>query len=104
MYNEKELWGYLVKKRLARTSLRALAKEFGAPITHADIYRCLDGKFPRSPAKRFALKLPALAPAPVCPKCGIVHVTKRCPAHRNPSPNWHYLFGMTNEELERRLQ
>ncbi len=33
---------------------------------------------PRDPHIRAALNLPALAPAPVCPRCGMVHVAKRC--------------------------
>ena len=39
---------------------------------------------PKSPAIRAALGLPILAPAPVCPSCGVVHVAARCPAKRKP--------------------
>lgn len=47
---------------------------------------------PKRPDIRAALGLPCYAPAPVCVKCGIVHVTKRCTAKRNtsaaPRRNW----------------
>ena len=35
---------------------------------------------PRKTQVLKALGLPALAPAPVCAHCGIVHLAKRCPA------------------------
>lgn len=35
---------------------------------------------PKRPEWRRILGLPSFAPAPVCPKCGVVHVTKRCTA------------------------
>ena len=37
---------------------------------------------PHKPAVLKALGLPALAAAPVCPKCGIVPLAKRCPTCR----------------------
>lgn len=33
---------------------------------------------------RVPLGLPATAPAPICPECGIVHVSKRCPRATSP--------------------
>ena len=50
------------------------------------------------------LRLVYMVSVPVCPDCGIAHVSKRCPARRKPPINWRHLFGMSNEELERRLQ
>ena len=58
MYTEKELSTYLTEKRLKETSLRALADQFGDPITYADIHHALHGKFPKSTKKRAALGLP----------------------------------------------
>lgn len=42
-------------------------------------------------------------PAPICRKCGGVHVTKYCTANRKPWRDWHYHFGMTDDLLEKRL-
>ena len=59
-------------------SLRGVAREFGPPVNHADIQRILRGIEPRDPHKRLRLGLPALGSAPVCAKCGELHVTRRC--------------------------
>ena len=40
---------------------------------------------PHKPEIIKSLGLPITAPAPVCPKCGGVHVTKRCTANK-PAP------------------
>ena len=37
---------------------------------------------PKNPKVRVQLGLSAQALAPVCPTCGVVHVTKRCPTKR----------------------
>jgi hypothetical protein len=44
------------------------------------------GREPKCAKVRKILGLPILAPAPVCPTCGIPH-TKRCPV-RKPVPAW----------------
>jgi hypothetical protein len=82
-------------------SLRAVAREFGNPITHSDIQRILQGKEPRDPRKRKALNLSSLVPAPACPHCGIVHISKRCPSQRKQSRD---LFSMSVAELRWRLE
>lgn len=61
-----------------KKSLRELAQRFG--VSHGVIQRVLLGLEPQSPRIRAALNLSALAPAPVCAKCGRVHVAKRCTA------------------------
>lgn len=53
---------------------------------------------------RAKLGLPTMAPAPVCPKCGEVHTTRRCTKGRKPRLNWRWRFGMSEEELEERLK
>ncbi len=76
--SEEKVLQYLIRQKLAGNSLRAIARTYGQKITHGDIARALKGQFPKSPCKRLAFGLPALAPAPVCVKCGEVHTTKRC--------------------------
>ena len=44
------------------------------------------GYEPRKPETRRKLGLPIYMPAPVCPKCGGVHVTKRCTAKPPDAP------------------
>jgi hypothetical protein len=60
--------------------LREIAAMFG--VTHGVIARALAGQEPRDAAIRGLLGLPAMAPAPVCPVHGVVHVTRRCPVER----------------------
>ena len=56
---------------------RVVAAQFG--LTPAMAWRIVNQEYePKEPHIRARLELPALAPAPVCPKCGDVHVTKRC--------------------------
>jgi len=55
------------------------------------------GKVPNKWRERFGL--PALAPAPVCPVHGVVHLARRCPVLRKPRQAW-----MTAEEVEERLE
>jgi len=64
-------------------------------ISRGLAYRiAVEGYEPKDPHIRAALELPVLVPAPVCPKCGEVHVTKKCtknkPAKRRPriDPAW----------------
>lgn len=87
-----------------RHNWQKVGDEFG--ITKGMAYQiAVYGHEPKDPHIRLRLKLPALVPAPVCPKCCVVHVTKRCTAQKSkPLINWRYLFGMTGDELERRLK
>ena len=64
-------------------SFHGLAKKYG--VSHAVIQRIMLGQEPRRPDIRAALGLPALRLAPVCPRCGQVHVTRRC-LSRKPAP------------------
>ncbi len=65
-------------------SLRAVARVYGPPITHADIQRILKGLELHDPEKLLALGMPETKPAPVCRHCGEVHVSSRCPHRRRP--------------------
>jgi len=42
---------------------------------------------------RERLGLPPLALAPVCPKHGVVHTSKRCPAEAKQKPRWVRVMG-----------
>lgn len=60
---------------------RGVGKRWG--VDHAVVYRiATQGYEPRSPKIRKQLGLAIMQPAPVCLKCGVVHVTKRCPSTR----------------------
>ena len=61
----------------------AVGAEIG--ITGGMAYRVAVQDYePQKSSIRAALGLPVLAPAHVCPACGVVHVAKRCPATRKP--------------------
>lgn len=65
---------------------RAVAAQYN--VSAAMIYRIANSSYePKAAWARYHLGLPALAPAPVCPKCGQVHVTKRC-TRRKPPKRW----------------
>jgi len=58
---------------------RAVGREFG--ISGGMAFRMAVQKYePKEAAIRVRLGLPAMAPAPVCMSCGLVHVSKRCTA------------------------
>jgi len=60
-----------------RHNWRAVAAQYG--VSSGMAYRIAVNDYePREAHIRHKLGLPALAPAPVCAKCGEVHVTKRC--------------------------
>lgn len=55
----------------------AVADHFG--LTKPLVWRVANKHYePKNPTIRHRLGLPALASAPVCAKCGELHVTKRC--------------------------
>lgn len=79
---------------------RTVGAEMG--ISGGMAYRIgVDGYEPKEPAIRVKLGLPGMAPAPVCLRCGVVHVTKRCCASR--ARRGKDLFEMGTEELAWRL-
>ena len=83
------------------TTYDAIADLYGLPITRVIIWRLVND-FDYEPQRtdiRLALGLPALAPAPVCPVHGIVHVAHRCPTQRKPRQAW-----MSEEEVDQRLE
>jgi hypothetical protein len=59
---------------------RAVGAELG--ITCGMAYRVAHGYEPKEARIRYRLGLPALAPAPVCRRCGEVHTTQRCTKNR----------------------
>jgi hypothetical protein len=46
------------------------------------------GYEPKNPHLRNQLGLPSLILAPACPKCGVVHVTRRCTGHGAATKHW----------------
>lgn len=77
---------------------RRAAAEFGInPGTAWDICH---GYEPKSPSLRRKLGLPALGFAPVCIKCGGIHVMTRCPNTRQSRD----LYAMPPGELRWRLE
>jgi len=57
---------------------RLVAKEFG--ISKAMAWRIANTDYdPKDAHIRARLGLPAMRPAPVCPRCGRVHVRRSCP-------------------------
>lgn len=74
---------YLNATKSLRAIARILNERAGSgkrTITHRTVQRILSGQEPREPNLRDALGLPCYAPAPICSKCGTVHVTKKCTA------------------------
>jgi hypothetical protein len=55
---------------------------------------------PKKPYIRHRLGLPALVPAPVCLKCGQVHITKRCTLNHS----YRSLFAMPAQLLRRAME
>jgi hypothetical protein len=55
---------------------------------------------PKDPHKRVLLRLPALESAPVCIRCGVVHLRKTCPRLRV----YHGLFDMPIRVLKWKLE
>jgi hypothetical protein len=65
LYTEQQVSAAIRAKKDAGMSLRAIASEYGLFVSHADIERALQGRFPHNQDKRAALKL-----APICTSCG----------------------------------
>jgi hypothetical protein len=65
---------------------REVGKAYG--VSGAMAYRIANSDYePKDPHARFLLGLPVFAQAPVCSKCGEVHVAKRC-TRRKPPERW----------------
>lgn len=67
----------LWERRRTLGNWEAVASEIGVSL--GTTVRVANGYEPKQPAIREALGLPVTAPAPVCPKCGVVHIRKTCP-------------------------
>jgi hypothetical protein len=59
---------------------RRVGELFG--VTGGMAYRIAKGYEPKDPHIRYILRLPAMVPAPVCPKCGEIHLKMRCDKQR----------------------
>jgi hypothetical protein len=94
----EKLQNNFIKLRKAGYSLRQLARPYPG-ITFGDVSRIIRGIEPKSPAKRVALGLPRLGSAPMCPRCGVVHVG-RCTAGRHVEKS---LFDQPVKELRWRF-
>ena len=79
---------------------RAVGKDMG--ITSGMAFRvAVNGYEPHDPHIRSILNLPVLLPAPVCLKCGEVHVTKKCMKGVKPEPKskWVRVLGHAGWEI-----
>lgn len=63
-----------------------------------------DGYEPKDPHIRVRLGLPALAPAPVCGRCGEVHVAKRCTRRGFAVRPYRSLWDWPVDELKRAME
>ena len=76
---------------------RKVGDEFG--ISEGMAWRIVnEGYEPKEVEIRMVLGLPALAMAPVCPYCGVVHVSKRCPSKMRRR-RYRKLSDMSDEEI-----
>ena len=83
-----------------RHNWRDTGAEFG--VTGGMVYRIAMSDYePKRAHIRAALGLPVYIPAPACPHCGIVHISKRCPSQRKQPRD---LFSMSVAELRWRLE
>ena len=72
--NRKRIWSDYARLM----TWRAVGAEYG--VSAGAVYRlAVSNKEPHDNAIRAAIGLPITAPAPVCGKCGVVHLAKRCP-------------------------
>ena len=77
----------LISQYACNGTWRKVAKVYGNKVPAGTLCAIAKGREPKKPAHRAALGLPALAPAPVCQKCGVVHTAKRCTANSDkPRP------------------
>lgn len=80
-----------IRVQIEYTNLERLAERYAAGMTWkalgagigvsaATVRRAVAlGEYPHDNSLRSALGLPVTAPAPVCVKCGVVHLRKTCP-------------------------
>ncbi len=79
---------------------RAVGEAFG--ISGGMAFRIVnEGYEPKDPHIRVKLGLPAMAPAPVCPTCGVVHVSRVCPVQRAAAKRYGQLFDYPVKTLRR---
>jgi len=75
---------------------RKVAKKYD--LTPAMAWRiAVQGYEPKNAQIRLKLGLPSMAPAPVCPYCGVVHVKKHCDRQPVKHRDW---YAVDPEELK----
>ena len=98
MYTEAQVFFDTHAKHNSGISLRDIAADYPG-VTFGDVSRILKGQFPVSKCKREALRLAPLVPTEVCPKHGVVHVS-RCPGETKQKPRWVRVLGHAGGEWE----
>ena len=95
-----------VRRRLEKAykrlgTWRAVGREFG--LSSGMAFRIARREYePKDVHIRAQLGLAAMAPAPVCPKCGVVHVSRRCTAR--PAMWMRRVWETPTSELRWRLE
>ena len=101
------------KKAQIRRDLFLLRKEYGSwgavgkrlKLPGGSLSAIANGTFEptgeRNPKLIHELGWPTLKPAPACPKCGEVHVTKRCTKRKTRHRD---LYAMDEEDLRRAIE
>lgn len=92
---------YLRKIKGTGKTLRDIADEYRY-LTYGDVARALAGIMPAGNEKREDLGLAPLGLAPVCPVCGIVHVSSRCPRKRSFRDLWETPIQVLKWQFENR--
>ena len=86
----------------ALKSWRKVAEPLGISAPMARLIA--DGRAPGEKV-RHVLRMAETAPAPVCRKCGNVHVTKTCTANRKPPTRWaDYPLHLLRAAIENRKE
>ena len=63
----------------------ALNRKYGLSLGVGTVWHLAHGRDPHKPAILRRLGLPVTVPVAVCPRHGVVHISRRCPAD-NPKP------------------
>src|SRR3990167_8955741 len=89
-YTWEGVRGYVLSEHASNRTMRQICHDINQQagpgkhnITHRTIQLIIAGKEPQNAAIRDTLGLPILAPAPICPACGVAHV-RPGPASRKP--------------------
>ena len=87
VYSTEEVISTVKQRYAEKNSLRRVAQEdYQGQVTFGDIQRIMQGIEPVQAKARIAFGLQPMGRAPVCLKCGEVHVTKRCTSPHRKEP------------------